>query len=118
MVLLKYLISVLVIVLVPLAVFRKKVLSNREIVVKRYSTNLDTTNTMIGDSISEVIRREKTLKIIKYVLTYSFLTLVAIFIIAPFYWMIITSLKSTEEVNLPDPTYFHEKSFGRIIVSP
>ena len=64
---------------------------------------------MIGDSISEVIRREKTLKIIKYVLTYSFLTLVAIFIIAPFYWMIITSLKSTQEVNLPDPTYFPRK---------
>ena len=109
MVLLRYFICVLIIVLVPLAVFRKKVLSNREIVTKRYGTNLDTTNTMIGDSVSEVIRREKTIKIIKYIVTYTFLTAVAIFIIAPFYWMIITSLKSTEEVNLPDPTYFPRK---------
>ena len=40
------------------------------------------------------------------VLLYAFLILVAIFILIPFYWMIITSLKTVEEMKLPKPTLF------------
>ncbi len=40
------------------------------------------------------------------VLIYAFLTLIAIFSILPFYWMIITSLKTEAEYRLSVPTFF------------
>ncbi|HHX78929.1 MAG TPA: carbohydrate ABC transporter permease [Acholeplasmataceae bacterium] len=40
------------------------------------------------------------------IFTYSFLVLLALFIIIPFYWMIITSLKPTSEVISQNVTFF------------
>jgi len=43
----------------------------------------------------------------RLVLTYSFLTLFALFIFIPFYWMIITALKTYEELNTAlNPRFF------------
>lgn len=44
----------------------------------------------------------------KFIL-YAFLSIFALFILFPFYWMIITSLKSYEEVIRPYPTLFPQK---------
>jgi len=44
--------------------------------------------------------------IIAQVILYAFLILVAIFILIPFYWMIITSLKNDAEMELTNPTLF------------
>ena len=46
------------------------------------------------------MRRYKAQKIITQVLLYGFLTLMGIFIVIPFYYMIITSFKSTDAYNL------------------
>lgn len=46
------------------------------------------------------MRRYKAQKIITQVLLYGFLTLMGLFIIIPFYYMIITSFKSTNAYNL------------------
>lgn len=46
------------------------------------------------------MRRYKAQKIITQVLLYGFLTLMGLFIIIPFYYMIITSFKSTDAYNL------------------
>ena len=45
-------------------------------------------------------------KIIGKIITYAFLILMALIVIFPFYWMIISSLKSLEEYKLSVPTLF------------
>ena len=61
------------------------------------------------ETVEESLRREKTLKIIRYVICYTFLGLLAIFMLVPFYWMINTSLKTAEEIDFPKPTWFPKK---------
>lgn len=58
------------------------------------------------ENVDELIRKEKTVKAIRYVISYTFLAIMALFMILPFYWMIITSLKTEAEINLFTPTFF------------
>ena len=58
------------------------------------------------ETVEESLRREKTLKIIRYIICYTFLGLLAIFMLVPFYWMINTSLKTGEEIDFPDSYKF------------
>ena len=51
----------------------------------------------IGQSISRIFGKTGT---------YAFLLLMAVIVLFPFYWMIISSLKSTVEYRLPVPTLF------------
>ena len=55
------------------------------------------------------IRKFKIKSIVFQVLLYLFLVSVAIFILIPFYWMIITSLKTKIEVDLMVPTFFPQE---------
>jgi len=55
------------------------------------------------------IRKFKIKSIVFQVLLYLFLVSVAIFILIPFYWMIITSLKTRIEVDLVVPTFFPQE---------
>ena len=55
---------------------------------------------------AKMIKREKTLKVVKYVLLYIFLTIMASFIVIPFYWMFLVSLKSTAELEAPVQSFF------------
>ena len=41
--------------------------------------------------------------------TYAFLIIMAVIVLFPFYWMIISSLKSVEEYKLPVPTFWPKK---------
>ena len=45
-------------------------------------------------------------KIIGKIIIYAFLILMAIIVVFPFYWMIISSLKSLPEYKLPNPTFW------------
>ncbi len=58
------------------------------------------------ENADEIIRREKTLKTIRYIVCYTFLVLLAIFMLVPFYWMIVTALKTEAEIELVKPTLF------------
>ena len=51
---------------------------------------------------------DKILHIIGMSLIYLFLAIMALIIIFPFYWMLITSLKSTEEIRRTTQTFFPE----------
>lgn len=62
-----------------------------------------------NEAIDKIIKKEKTKKIISSIFIYIFLVLVAIYIVFPFYWMIITSLKSTQELDSLNVTYFPKK---------
>ena len=55
--------------------------------------------------MEKVTARQKVFKILGLVLTYTFLGIMALVILFPFYWMIISSLKSIEEYRLTVPTF-------------
>ena len=49
-------------------------------------------------------KAQKAAKIFRFVITYLFLALMAVIIIFPFYWMVISSLKTVEEYRENVPT--------------
>ena len=59
-----------------------------------------------GKTVTAIKASEKIVKVITTVLTYAFLLILAFFIIFPFYWMIITSLKTLEEITATEQTFF------------
>jgi len=67
----------------------------------------------------KALRRYKALKIVNKVVLYGFLTLVALFMLIPFYWMLSTSLKTSDELSLELTTgivhfYPHEITFANL----
>ena len=64
--------------------------------------------TMQEKDIQKVSSQQRIIKICVQVLLYTFLFVMALIIIFPFYWMIISSLKTTVEYRLPVPTLFPE----------
>lgn len=62
--------------------------------------------TMTEKNMGKVVAKSKTSKIIAKILVYVFLSIMAVIILFPFYWMIISSVKSLEEYKLSVPTLF------------
>lgn len=59
------------------------------------------------EDFENVTSRAFFFKVTRLVFTYTFLTLMAIFIFIPFYWMILTALKTDNELsNLLQPRFF------------
>ena len=58
--------------------------------------------------MQEVIKVQRVVQIVAKTLTYIFLFAMALIIIFPFYWMIISSLKTVGEYRLAIPTLFPE----------
>lgn len=50
-------------------------------------------------NIKNKVRKQITAKVVRYSLTYLFLILIAVFILIPFYWMLLTSLKTYQQSN-------------------
>ncbi len=62
--------------------------------------------TLQEKDLKKVSAAQKVTKVFTKTITYAFLFLIAIIVLFPFYWMIISSLKSLNEYNLPVPTLF------------
>ena len=62
--------------------------------------------TLQEKNMQKVSTRQKVVKTVVQVLLYTFLGVMALIIVFPFYWMIISSLKSTAEYRLPVPSLF------------
>ena len=60
-------------------------------------------------NLDQVSTQAKVWKIISNILIYTFLIFIAIIVLFPFYWMIISSLKELEEYKLSVPTLFPRK---------
>ena len=60
-------------------------------------------------NMNQVNIQAKVWKIVSNVLIYAFLIFIAIIVLFPFYWMIISSLKELEEYKLSVPTLFPRK---------
>ena len=59
-----------------------------------------------GKTVESIQKAEKVGRIISTIFTYIYIVALAIIIIFPFYWMIITSLKQNEEINSTVQTFF------------
>ncbi len=62
--------------------------------------------TMHEKNLQQVTAKQRVVNILVKTLVYAFLITVAIVVLFPFYWMIISSLKSVEEYRLTVPTLF------------
>lgn len=61
---------------------------------------------MQEQSVKNTYIKQTTFKVIGYIVKYAFLILVAVAVLFPFYWMIISSLKSLEEYRQSVPTFW------------
>lgn len=59
--------------------------------------------------MQQVSSKQRVMKILVQVGLYLFLGIMAIIVIFPFYWMIISSLKTLPEYELQNPTFFPQK---------
>ena len=57
-------------------------------------------------SVKQLENVQKVMKLISLVLVYAFLVFMALVVLLPFYWMLITSLKSTTEIRATTQTLF------------
>lgn len=72
--------------------------------------------TMVEKDLQKVTTKQRIVKILVKVLIYGFLIFMAIIVLFPFYWMLISSLKSTEEYRWSVPSLFpHEIMFGNYV---
>ena len=62
--------------------------------------------TMHEKDLRQVTTGQRVMNIMVKVLVYAFLITMAIIVVFPFYWMIISSLKDNAEYRLPVPTLF------------
>ncbi len=65
-----------------------------------------TISTMQERDMKQMTAKQRALSILSQVALYAFLIVMAIIVIFPFYWMIISSLKSLAEYKLSVPTLF------------
>ena len=65
--------------------------------------------TMQEQNMQTVSARQRVVKFLVKFFTYAFLILMAVIVLFPFYWMIISSLKTLEEYRLSVPTFWPQK---------
>ena len=65
--------------------------------------------TMQEKNMQQVSAQQKVVKFAVKALTYAFLLLMALIVLFPFYWMIISSLKELAEYRLNVPTFWPQK---------
>ncbi len=65
--------------------------------------------TMHEKNLQQVTAGQRVMNIVVKILVYAFLVTMALIVVFPFYWMIISSLKDMAEYRLPVPTLFPRK---------
>ncbi len=66
-------------------------------------------STMQERDLNKVSSHQKVVKIASKTMVYVFLIVMALIVLFPFYWMLISSVKSVDEYRLSVPTLFPEK---------
>ena len=65
----------------------------------------DTTmKVMSAKDMNKVTSAQRVSKVFVYIFLYAFLGIMALIVLFPFYWMLISSVKSMQEYNLAIPT--------------
>lgn len=69
----------------------------------------NTTNTMKEKNIQKTSARQKIVKTLVLIGVYAFLGVMAVIVLFPFYWMIISSLKTLDEYRMSVPSFWPQK---------
>lgn len=72
----------------------------------RVNNNLTLSIKESGQTTESIKKREKVVNIVTTVLVYIFILALALTVVFPFYWMIITSLKQNTEIISSEQTFF------------
>ena len=72
----------------------------------RVNNNITMSIEEAGKTVDAIKSTEKVMKIISTIITYAFILALALIVVFPFYWMIITSLKQREEIIQANQTFF------------
>lgn len=99
-----FVISVLLIASIALLFVSR--FKNRQNYIDAMKEHMPETGKSIGDTAEETIVRERVFKTFRLTVSYIFLVILGVFMIFPFYWMIITALKTQSEIELLVPTFF------------
>ena len=67
--------------------------------------------TMADRNMAQVSSQQKVVKVFVQIMLYTFLGIMALIVLFPFYWMLISSVKSLDEYILSVPTLFPKKFF-------
>ena len=100
------LILTIIAAVIALVYFKLRIKTNKDIDARLANHTPKKKTAYIGDTAEETIKREKVMKFAKYFVSYTFLGILAFFMIVPFYWMIATSLKTEAEIELAIPTFY------------
>ena len=74
------------------------------------------TTTMSEKNIQQVSVKQKTVKLLVLIGLYTFLGSMALIVLFPFYWMIISSLKTLDEYRMSVPTFWPQRiMFGNYL---
>ncbi len=65
--------------------------------------------TMQARDMQQISAQQKIMKFLVKFMVYAFLIIMAVIVLFPFYWMIISSLKTLDEYRLSVPTFFPKK---------
>ena len=60
-------------------------------------------------SVEKLEKIQKVMKVLSMILIYGFLVFMALIVLLPFYWMLITSLKTTEEIRASTQTFWPQQ---------
>ena len=66
-------------------------------------------NIMKEQNMQQVSAKQRVVQFLVKFFLYAFLILMAVIVLFPFYWMIISSLKTLEEYRLSVPTFWPQK---------
>ena len=72
-------------------------------------SSYNATSVMQERNLQQTSAQQKIIKLLVKVITYAFLFAIAIAVLFPFYWMIISSLKTLEEYRLSVPTFWPQQ---------
>ncbi|MBO5906939.1 MAG: carbohydrate ABC transporter permease [Clostridia bacterium] len=75
---------------------------------KKEQNDTSVLKTMEEKDMSRVNRTQRVVQVLVKIALYAFLLTMAVIVLFPFYWMLISSVKSLEEYNLSVPTLFPE----------
>ena len=84
---------------------------NQNVASTENSTKTITSTTMVERDMKAVSTKQTVVKIVVQVMLYAFLLTMAVIVLFPFYWMIISSVKSLAEYREPVPTLFPKQIF-------
>ena len=82
---------------------------------ENYATEAVSNNEILAQAVmrekdmQQVSTKQRVMKILVQVGLYLFLGIMAVIVVFPFYWMIISSLKTLKEYELKNPTFFPQE---------